>query len=154
MYHFRLLLKKLLPRKGRFSLAGYTFRPLLTKLFPGKDSLFRFVQKIIQTQNMQNQSQPIQDIKTQCQQDTPLPNSNKGQVTVEYILLAVALLVLVQATTNTLKNTQALKSLQETPQNIFTNMVENGNWELDTTKSRFMHPNHHESHYTPNGKGP
>ena len=130
------------------------FKLLLKILFPDKDSFFRFVQKIIHTQNMQNPNQPIQDIRTLRPQDFPMANSNKGQVTVEYILLAIAMLVLVQAATNTLKDNEALKSFQETPQNIFKNMVENGNWELDGAESRRLHPNHYEAQYTPNGKGP
>ena len=77
-----------------------------------------------------------------------------GQVTVEYLLLAVVLLVLFQVSTNTFKNNDSLKNFQETPRNIFKNMVENGNWEPTPDKSRKLHPNHYESQYTANGEGP
>ena len=87
-------------------------------------------------------------------QDRTNKNKNSGQVTVEYILLAVTLLVLFQVTANTLKDNQALKNFQETPQNIFRNMVENGNWERDENESRKNHPNHYEFQYTADGEGP
>ena len=80
--------------------------------------------------------------------------NKKGQVTVEYILLAIALITLFQIATITLKENDSLKSFQETPGKIFQNLVENGNWIVDTTKSRSQHPNHHERHFTPEGKGP
>ena len=78
----------------------------------------------------------------------------KGQVTVEYILLAVVLIALFQLTTQTLKTNGYLKEFQETPQKVFRNMVENGNWKLEEAQSRKYHPNHYESQYTPDGKGP
>ena len=79
---------------------------------------------------------------------------NSGQVTVEYILLAVALLVLFQVATKTLKDNETLKHFQETPQKIFQNMVENGNWKPDGIDSRKHHPNHYEFQYTSDGDGP
>ena len=79
-------------------------------------------------------------------------NKSSGQVTVEYILLAVTLLVLFQVAANTLRDNQALKNFQETPQKIFKNMVENGNWEPNETESRAKHPNHYEFQYTTDGE--
>ena len=79
---------------------------------------------------------------------------NSGQVTVEYILLAVTLLVLFQVASNTFTENDFLKNFQETPQKIFTNMVENGNWIVDTTESRANHPNHWAFHYSSEGEGP
>ena len=80
--------------------------------------------------------------------------SKKGQVTVEYILLAVALIAIFQVATVTLRNNESLKSFQEIPGQIFKNLVENGNWILDGDQSRVQHPNHNNRHYTPIGKGP
>ena len=80
--------------------------------------------------------------------------NKKGQVTVEYILLAVALIALFQVATVTLRDNESLKNFQEIPGQIFKNLVENGNWEIEEELSRRNHPNHHERHYTPNGKGP
>ncbi|MBC6414916.1 MAG: hypothetical protein GDA46_00770 [Bdellovibrionales bacterium] len=81
-------------------------------------------------------------------------HKNKGQVTVEYILLAVSLLILFQIATNTLKNNRYLKAFQETPQNIFQSLVENGNWDINKDSSRKKHPNHYEAQYTTDGTGP
>ena len=80
--------------------------------------------------------------------------NKKGQVTAEYILLAVALIALFQIATVTLKDNDSLKNFQETPGKIFKNLVENGNWIPNERQSRARHPTHHERHYTPNGKGP
>lgn len=77
-----------------------------------------------------------------------------GQVTVEYILLAVTLLVLFQVAAKTLKDNQTFENFQETPQNIFQNMIENGTLlEANKDKSRAEHPNHYEFQYTTDGKG-
>jgi len=83
-----------------------------------------------------------------------LKRQKAGQVTVEYILLAVTLLVLFQVTANTLKYNQVLKNFQQTPQNVFRNMVENGNWEPNEATSRSKHPNHYEFQYADKGKRP
>ena len=80
--------------------------------------------------------------------------NKRGQVTVEYILLAVVLISLFQIATVTLRDNDYLKGFQETPNKIFMNLVENGNWETDVVKSRSLHPGHHDHHYTSDGKGP
>ena len=77
---------------------------------------------------------------------------NSGQVTVEYILLSVTLLVLFQISTNILQESDSLKNFQETPQKIFKNMVENGNFEPNEDESRKQHPNHFEFQHTPNAR--
>ena len=79
---------------------------------------------------------------------------NSGQVTVEYILLAVTLLVLFQVVSKVFKENDSLKHFQETPQNIFKNMVENGNWIIDGDESRVKHPNHREFHFSSKGDTP
>lgn len=73
----------------------------------------------------------------------------KGQVTVEYILLAVVLIALFQIAAASLRDNQNLKNFQELPGQIFRNLVENGNWEPDTRTSRTQHPNHYLRYYTP-----
>ena len=80
--------------------------------------------------------------------------SHRGQVTVEYILLAVALIALFHIVAGAFKNNDYLKNFQKFPGQIFQNLVENGNWEIDTDRSRENHPTQHERHYTPVGKGP
>ncbi|MCY4321207.1 MAG: hypothetical protein OXC37_02210 [Bdellovibrionaceae bacterium] len=80
--------------------------------------------------------------------------NKKGQVTVEYILLAVALIAIFQIATVSFRNNENLKNFQEIPGQIFRNLVENGNWIVNENVSRNLHPNHHERHYTPNGSGP
>ena len=83
-----------------------------------------------------------------------LLKNKKAQVTVEYILLAVALIVLFQVSAITLRDNESLKNFQKMPGQIFRNLVENGNWKLNETQSRQNHPNHYERHYTPHGEGP
>ena len=75
---------------------------------------------------------------------------NSGQVTAEYLLLAVVLLFLFGLVTKTLRNNDHLKSFQEKPNKLFKSMVENGNWEADKGLSQKHHPNQHNLHYTPN----
>ena len=82
-----------------------------------------------------------------------LIKNKKGQVTVEYLLLAVALIALFQIAVTTLKDNQTLENFQKTPGQIFRNLVENGNWDPKTDTSRAFHPNHYEKLYTPNGEG-
>lgn len=78
---------------------------------------------------------------------------NRGQVTVEYILLAVALIVLFHVSTSALKDNRYLENFQKIPNQILVNMAENGNWIIteggDEDKSRNEHPNHFKFHYTP-----
>ena len=88
------------------------------------------------------------------QKELAFKKNNSGQVTVEYILLAVTLLVLFQVASTTLRNNEALKEFQEIPQNVFQNMIANGNWELNAETSRSKHPNHYEFQYTTDGEGP
>lgn len=83
-----------------------------------------------------------------------LIKKNAGQVTVEYILLAVALITLFQVAATTLRDNDYLKSFQDVPHSIFQNVVENGNWLVDLEESRSLHPNQHDLHYTPHGEGP
>lgn len=78
---------------------------------------------------------------------------DSGQITVEYILLAVALITLFQVASNTLRDNDHLKKFQDIPSQIFKNMVENGNWIVDEMDSRRLHPNQLDLHYTPDGEG-
>jgi len=77
-----------------------------------------------------------------------------GQITAEYILLAVVFIVMFQLVSNTLADNEYLNQFQDIPNQVFTNMVENGNWQVDQTDSRNLHPNQHNLHYTPYGRGP
>ena len=82
---------------------------------------------------------------------------NRGQVTVEYILLAVVLIVLFQLAANTLRDNGYLKNFQDAPNKIFVNLIENGNgagWakSVSAPESRNYHPNHHKLHFTSDGK--
>ena len=80
--------------------------------------------------------------------------SVKGQITVEYLLLAVTLIALFHLASLSLRDNESLKNFQEIPGQIFKNLVENGNWKIDENLSRANHPNHHDRHYTPEGNGP
>lgn len=80
--------------------------------------------------------------------------SQLGQVTVEYILLAVVLITLFQLASKTLKDNDYLANFTDTPYAIFVHLAEHGNWEPDKNESRNLHPNNHELHYTPFGEGP
>ena len=70
----------------------------------------------------------------------------------EYILLAVVLITLFKVASNTLRDRDYLKNFQDTPHAVLQSIIENGNWRLDPD-DRSYHPNHHNSHYVPYGKG-
>ena len=76
----------------------------------------------------------------------------RGQVTVEYILLAVVMIAAFQAGTKALQKWKLLEDFQKLPGKVFQNMVENGNLIQDPEESRRKHPNHWESQYTPEVK--
>ena len=71
-----------------------------------------------------------------------------GQVTVEYILLAVALMTLFKIMANTISGSDYLKEFQETPHRIIRNLIENGNWRTTGSASRDHHPNQHSRHFS------
>ena len=79
---------------------------------------------------------------------------NAGQITVEYILLAVALTTLFHIAAKILRDNGYLKNFQELPNKVFVNLIENGNWKIDEIDSRNIHPNQYLLHYTPDGTGP
>lgn len=76
----------------------------------------------------------------------------QGQVTVEYILLTVALIFMFQFMAGILKNNQALSKFQSIQYNIFKNMVENGNWIINPKQSFAKHPNQHDKHHVPDAR--
>ena len=73
----------------------------------------------------------------------------RGQITVEYILLAVVLVSLFTLMTKTLKDGDYLNEFHDGPTKLLKSMVQNGNFELDEDKSFELHPNQHDMHYTP-----
>lgn len=77
----------------------------------------------------------------------------KGQITVEYLLLAVVLIAFFGLVTKGLRDSDHLKGFQDKPRALFQNMVENGNRYPDTNKaaSQERHPNQYHMHYTSKG---
>ncbi len=75
-----------------------------------------------------------------------------GQITVEYILLAVVLIVIFQVATKTLRDSNYLEHFQKAPNQIFVNLIENGNWEPNTFQSKKHHPNYLNRHYSSEGE--
>ena len=73
----------------------------------------------------------------------------KGQITVEYLLLAVVLMAFFAVITKNFKNNKHLKNFQDKPNALFENMVENGNRQFDKAASQERHPNQLDMHYTP-----
>ena len=80
----------------------------------------------------------------------------RGQITVEYLLLAVVLTVLFKVATDTLKNNGYLDEFRNTPADRFRNMAQNGNWKKknEERQSKDLHPNQFNSHRQSKGKGP
>jgi len=72
--------------------------------------------------------------------------SSKGQVTVEYILLAFVSLILMQLIFSRFKDENYLAQFVSGPNPIIANMMENGVWELNRTAARNQHPNQNERH--------
>ncbi len=75
-----------------------------------------------------------------------LLKTSKGQVTVEYILLAVTLLVLMQVAFKQIKEGDYLKEFVSGPNPVIANMLENGVWNIDSKSAREQHPNHIKRH--------
>ena len=72
--------------------------------------------------------------------------NKKGQITVEYLLLAVVVLVLSRLAFNTLKNGDYLDDFVSGPNQYIARMLENGNWQISTQDSKADHPNHTRRH--------
>ena len=75
-------------------------------------------------------------------------HSSKGQVTVELILLAVVLIFLSQLVINQIKTNKYIEDFAKGPSQVVANMIANGNWQKDPSKSKEEHPNLHERHYS------
>ena len=74
--------------------------------------------------------------------------SQKGQVTIEYILLTIVLLAGMRLLFNSVKDSDMLNSFVSGPNEIIGNMMENGVWDIDEGKAREKHPNQYERHWT------
>jgi len=75
-------------------------------------------------------------------------HQNKGQVTVELILLGVVLIILSQLVINQIKTNDYIKDFAKGPSQVVANMMANGNWKKNPAESKAEHPNIHEKHYS------
>ena len=71
----------------------------------------------------------------------------KGQVTVELILLAIVLLSVTKVILSGLQRSKALSDFASLPQAILKNMISNGNWKKNSEVSRKHHPNQFDRHF-------
>ncbi len=74
--------------------------------------------------------------------------SSKGQVTVEYILLAFILLVFMQLAFKQIREGDYFRDFVSGPNQIIANMLENGTWNLSSDEARRQHPNQFDRHFS------
>ena len=72
----------------------------------------------------------------------------KGQVTTEYILMAIVVIIGAQFAFNKIKDKDRMTDLLNKPSEMIGNMMENGVWDDTPASARGRHPNHHERHLT------
>ena len=72
----------------------------------------------------------------------------KGQVTVELILLGVVLIVVAQIVLKQIKDNEYIEDFAKGPSQVIANMMANGNWRKDPADSKTDHPNSHKRHYS------
>ena len=77
-------------------------------------------------------------------------NSEKGQATIEAILIVTVLLTTSLAVMNQIRQRQILPSLVEKPWAYISGMIENGVW-APPERGAVNHPNHLQRHATPRG---
>ena len=81
-----------------------------------------------------------------------------GQVTVEYLLLAVALFslfhLMAKFTRGEMGVTSPLVKFQSMPSQGLASAIESGVWDKNPREARNQHPNHQNSHFSSKGKGP
>ena len=78
-------------------------------------------------------------------------NYRLGQVTVEYLLLAVALYALFHAMAGITQNSPALKKFSEMPSQGLACAIEKGVWAKVANCSIERHPTHTANHYSSQG---
>lgn len=78
----------------------------------------------------------------------PAKGRTKGQVTTEYILMAIVVVAGAKIAFNLIKSEGLMDDLASKPNEMVGNMMENGVWEQDQNSARGKHPNHHERHLT------
>ena len=70
-----------------------------------------------------------------------LPNSKRGQVTVELILMTAVIVVTWQVLSKVIKNGGYLDDFVAGPNQLIGHMIANGNWQKDEEESKDDHPN-------------
>ena len=78
---------------------------------------------------------------------------NKGQLTVEAVLILAMLVALITVGTRALRDNQILADIVESPWNHVAGMIENGVWG-PPEQGRSRHPNHITRHGSPQGDAP
>ena len=73
---------------------------------------------------------------------------NKGQITVELLLLSVVLIIIAQVVFNKIKSERYLAPLTTFARDAVGNMIENGSWIRNKEEARAQHPNNLERHYS------
>ena len=74
--------------------------------------------------------------------------TNKGQITMEILLIALVLAVITRIGLIGLRNSEGVKRFSSAPKEVLKNMMSHGNWIKDPARSRQNHPEAHSSHYS------
>ena len=78
--------------------------------------------------------------------------NQKGQMTLEAVLIVTFLVTLTVFISNQIQSRQFLQSLVERPWTFLQGMIENGVW-APTQESKQLHPNDLLGHGSPRGQG-
>ena len=75
-------------------------------------------------------------------------SASRGQVTVEFILMVVAGLFIMQLIINGIKGSAALDNFVTGPNELIGHMIANGNWKTNSNQSKEDHPNRYKRRYS------
>lgn len=73
---------------------------------------------------------------------------SQGQVTVEFILMIVLGVLIMQTVINIIKGNASLDNFVTGPNKLIGHMIANGNWKTDLKQSKDDHPNRYKRRYS------
>ena len=81
-------------------------------------------------------------------------NQQSGQMTVEMVLILIALMGIVGFASETLKEQKVLQQFISVPWKMVSNMMESGVWEKNQEEAQEQHPGHWRRMYGNDGDPP
>ena len=74
--------------------------------------------------------------------------SSRGQMTVEFILMIVVGVFMMQLLINNIKGNASLDNFVVGPNKLIGHMIANGSWKTDTNQSKNDHPNRYKRRWS------